>query len=114
REETIINQEAMMWLEAIRNGAQGMNDLTNYVDGITNYSTVYTLSGGNLVPGNVLTIQSSNIGGPYPLINGYRIVGLLTTPKYTYDFYNPNPAPANYAFNSNYVTAIVRAMSGGA
>src|SRR3954462_8763358 len=38
REETIINQEAAMWIEAIRNGAQGMNDLTNYVDGITNYS----------------------------------------------------------------------------
>src|SRR6266542_5658651 len=41
REETIINQDASLWMEAIRNGAQGMNDLTNYVDGITNFRTLY-------------------------------------------------------------------------
>ena len=37
REETIINQDATVFMNAIRNGAQGMDDLTNYVLAITNY-----------------------------------------------------------------------------
>ena len=31
REETIINQDGMYWMEAIRSGAIGMNELTNHV-----------------------------------------------------------------------------------
>ena len=34
RAETIINQDGTFWLEAIRNGAQGMDDLTNWVESI--------------------------------------------------------------------------------
>ena len=41
REETIINQDATVLLEAIRNGARGSDDLTNYVYAITNYWTLY-------------------------------------------------------------------------
>ena len=41
REETIINQDATVFLNAIRNGARGMDDLTNYVMAITNYQTRY-------------------------------------------------------------------------
>ena len=41
REETIINQDATVFIEAIRNGAQGLDDLTNYVYAITNYWTIY-------------------------------------------------------------------------
>ena len=37
REETIINQDATVFIEAIRGGARGMDDLTNYVYAITNY-----------------------------------------------------------------------------
>ena len=37
REETIINQDASVFLNAIRNGARGLDDLTNYVMAITNY-----------------------------------------------------------------------------
>ena len=36
REETIINQDATVFMDAIRNGAQGLDDLTNYVMAITN------------------------------------------------------------------------------
>ena len=36
REATIINQDATVFIEAISKGAQGMNDLTNYVFAITN------------------------------------------------------------------------------
>jgi len=35
REETLINQDASVLLNAIRNGAQGLDDLTNYVFAIT-------------------------------------------------------------------------------
>ncbi len=45
REGTIINQDATVLLEAIRNGARGMNDLTNYVYAITNYWTLYETDG---------------------------------------------------------------------
>ena len=40
REETIISQDASVLMEAIRGGARGMDDLTNYVYAITNYATV--------------------------------------------------------------------------
>ena len=41
REATVINQDATVFIEAIRDGAQGLNDLTNYVYAITNYWTEY-------------------------------------------------------------------------
>jgi len=42
REETIINQDATVFIEAIRNGARGLDDLTNYVYAITNTWTCYS------------------------------------------------------------------------
>ena len=45
REETIINQDATVFIEAIRNGARGLNDLTNYVYAITNYWTLFNANG---------------------------------------------------------------------
>src|SRR5437016_7186299 len=35
REDTIINQEGLLWVEAIRSGSRGLDYLTNYVDTIT-------------------------------------------------------------------------------
>ncbi len=32
REDTLINQEGRYWLEAIKNGAMGLDELTNYVE----------------------------------------------------------------------------------
>src|SRR5664280_2637396 len=46
REETIINQDATVFIEAIRGGARGLDDLTNYVYAITNYWTWYNADGG--------------------------------------------------------------------
>ena len=45
REETIINQDATVFIEAIRSGARGLDDLTNYVYAITNYWTEYNSDG---------------------------------------------------------------------
>ena len=48
RQETIINQDASVWMDAIRSGARGYDDLTNYVLAITN--TVTFFQGTNLAP----------------------------------------------------------------
>jgi hypothetical protein len=45
REGTVINQDATVFLEAITKGAQGLNDLTNYVYAITNYWTKFDKTG---------------------------------------------------------------------
>src|SRR5205085_7030975 len=104
REEPIINQDASMFIEAIRNGARGLDDLTNYVDSITRYVTVYRAG----APAATRTETYTYTSAPFALTNGYRILGLLATPKYTYD--DPlNPPPA---YTSNYVVAYVHSMSG--
>ena len=36
REETVIDQDAAVWMDAIRNGGRGYDDLTNYIIAITN------------------------------------------------------------------------------
>ena len=60
REDTIINQDAGYWMEAIRNGSQDLFDLPNFVDAITIQD----------VPFN-------------PHTNAFQIIGLLTTPGTT-------------------------------
>jgi type II secretory pathway pseudopilin PulG len=109
REQTIINQDATMFMDAIRNGAQGVNDLTNYVMAITNAITPYDDNG---VPGVTkrygYTPTSSDMSPPFPLTNGARIVGLLSTPKYV--FANIN----GVAYYSNHVVAYIRSLSGPA
>src|SRR5688572_12385340 len=32
REDTLINQEGRFWLEAIKTGARGLDEITNYVE----------------------------------------------------------------------------------
>jgi len=114
REETILNQDASVFMNAIRNGAQGLDDLTNYVMAITNYVTEYDYPSlkSTLLPPYGYTLTSSSTSPSFPLITGARIVGLLSTPKYV-----PIPpgkgSPAG-GFYSNHVVAYVRSMSGAA
>ena len=114
RQETIINQDATVFLDAIRNGAMGLDDLTNYVMAITNYVTEYDQK--TMKPISALrygyTPTSSSTSPQFPLVNGARIVGLLSTPKYV-------PLPGGIrgggsTFYSNHVVAYVRSMSGPA
>ncbi len=83
REETIINQDAAYFMDALRNGARGADDLTNYVQAIVVAST--NASGGSRTntfvnPERPLRLPLVN---PIPfLTNGFNIVGLLGTPKY--------------------------------
>jgi hypothetical protein len=106
RQETIINQDMSVLMNAIRNGEQGLNDLTNYVRAITNYQTAYDLNGVPQGKTQTLGYTFSNGFGGFALTNGYRIVGMLTTPKFT-------PTGLR-VINSNYIVAFMRAMSGPA
>jgi len=109
REETIINQETGVLLNAICNGDQGLDDLTNYVVAITNTQTLYLPSGKPTTVVHGYTYSTS----PLPINNGFNIVGLLSTPKY-YPWYNNKQPPAFLGFYSNHVVATIRAMSGSA
>ncbi len=113
REETIINGDGQVWMDAIRNGARGFDDLTNYVFAITN--NVMGFSAKGAPDGTRFTYwytrTNSSMSPSYPINTGLRIIGLLTTPTYVphYD------ASGNYlGYYSNRVNAYVHAMSGSA
>jgi prepilin-type N-terminal cleavage/methylation domain-containing protein len=93
REETLINQDATVFMEAIRGGASSPYgaDLTNYVYEIS-YAQ-YNSANGNLA-------SSNNFGSSY-LTNNARIIGLLSNPKY-------------FNGTSNHIVAYVRSISGPA
>jgi len=93
RAETIINQDATYWLEAIRGGAQGLDDLTNYVESITLFWT--SPQSGSMVFRNAFLPGATP---PLTFATGAEIIGLLSTP----------------ALNGTNVEAIVRTLSGPA
>ncbi len=106
REDTILNQEGEIWLEAIRSGSRGLDYLTNYVDMITLRSSKPNATVVFLSPGFQYTLPPGATPGPM-LTNGQQIVGLLTTPKYI-------PDPDANTIITNRVTALVRAITGSA
>ncbi len=112
RNETIINQDASIFLAAMRNGAQGADMLTNYVISITNSVVHYTPRGQPSVTRFGYTLTNSTIGAALsdpqmPLTNGFRIIGLLCTPQiYT--------LPQGQGFLSNHVVSYFRSISGPA
>ncbi len=113
RQETIINQDETVFLNAIRNGERGLDDLTNYVMAITNYMTFYNfrgLRGASTTLG--YTYLSSSTTPQFRLTNGARIIGLLSTPKMV-PTYQGQP-PVYQGFFSNHVVAFVRSISGPA
>jgi type II secretory pathway pseudopilin PulG len=107
REETIINQDATVLLEAIRTGALGADDLTNYVYAIAN------LGNNSVYLNPSLASQMNYSGSGIPILtNGANIVGLLSTPELV----DSNSYPAtqfNYSA-SNHIIAYVRSISGSA
>jgi hypothetical protein len=122
RQETVINQDMTVWMNAIRNGSKGLDDLTNYVMAITNSVTTFAYDGnGNLIPNGsaqyAYTSTNSTFNGvasapQFFLTNGSRIVGLLSTPRMVAFTTPPNGVIGG--FYSNYVVASVRSMSGAA
>jgi type II secretory pathway pseudopilin PulG len=105
REQTVINQDATVFIEAVRNGVRGADDLTNYV-----YAVVNTGSSpaGYINPqlAGEMNFSESTFSVPANkwssiLTSGSNIVGLLSTPV----FINGT---------SNHIIACVRSISGPA
>ncbi len=110
RQETIIDQDATVFLNAFRNGERGLDDLTNYVMAITNYIRDYNRNGTPINPAHIYgyTYTNASLDGTptFPgITNGYRIIGLLSTPKIV---------PQGAGYRSNHVVAFVRSISGPA
>ena len=113
REETVITHDAGLWMDALRNGARGYDDLTNYVDEIRNYWAYYEST--NAPPTRTGTdvydrTKGSTYGVNLPdfrLDTGGRIVGLLSMPKLM-------PNNITVPFISNHIVAFVRSVNGPA
>jgi type II secretory pathway pseudopilin PulG len=134
REATVINQDASVFLEAIRNASFGLDDLTNYVYDITNSWTLYNTNGAVQRSGvNGYTYNNVSISSPVPpyssgaITNGANVVGLLSTPEFIANISNPlttYPAVSglidvaqrygNITCFSNHIVASVRSISGPA
>jgi type II secretory pathway pseudopilin PulG len=124
RRETIINQDANYFIESIRGGARGLDDLTNYVIAITNYWAKYNSFNFQTSFGHddydyysskVTSIIPSPANNIYRLTNGQRIVGVLSTPKYIFvDSSKVTQPGSGVVFQSNYVVGYFRAISGAA
>ena len=118
REATVVGQDATVLLEAIRSGARGLDDLTNYVIAITNYQAMYNNNAE--VNSNVFAYTYSTVSalsGSIPsylvLTNGANIIGLLSTPLFT-DTVSKGPTNnlANGPFFSNHIVAYFHSISG--
>ena len=104
REQTVINQDATVFMEDIRNGVRGADDLTNYVYAITNERVFYK----NGTP----SVSTLGYDAGY-LTTGARIVGLMSSPEYT-DVPGDPISVLNGNGVSNHVVAYVRSISGPA
>jgi len=116
REETVINQDATVLMESIRNGVRSGADLTNYVFAITNFQTVWSATG---VPGVTAVYgygyTGSRLNGTssqFALNTNANIIGLLSTPEYL-NLNNNLPIQSGGGI-SNHILAYVRSLSGPA
>lgn len=97
REDTLVNQDAALIMEAIRNGARGFRGLTNQVDRIE----IVSSTGVN----SILSLQDP---APIPQLisSPANLIALLSTPKYLFTDNTGNAAITNS------VSAVIRSLSG--
>ena len=117
REETVINQDGMFWMEAIRSGSTGMNDLTNHVV----FIEIDPAQGSNQKVYRWEPLAAKSGDGHMELprgVQGAAIIGLLSMPAQA-DLVGPVtvrnwPQINNESRIYNRVRAKVRAISGSA
>ena len=117
REETVINQDGMFWMEAIRSGSTGMNDLTNHVV----FIEIDPAQGSNQKVYRWEPLAAKPGDGHMELprgVQGAAIIGLLSMPAQA-DLVGPVtvrnwPQINNESRIYNRVQAKVRAISGSA
>jgi type II secretory pathway pseudopilin PulG len=97
REDTLMNQEIRFWMEAIKNGARGLNDLTNYVEEIRVQPT------NNTPASPYPAVFVDNTKAPH--LTATEIITLLSVPKFEFI------GTTRY---TNRTTARVRAITGPA
>ena len=105
REETAVNHDAALWMDALRAGPRGISldeELTNYVGVVTKTVVDFNVDPNN---GN-LTVRTVHPDLAYSNLFWPQIIGLLSTPRYE--------RPDATTLVSNYVSADVRAMTGPA
>jgi type II secretory pathway pseudopilin PulG len=117
REETIVNQDASVIFEAVRNGSRGADDLTNYVYAIINNNSNNPVGYTNQLAGRIgFSIAKFPFIPPgnwrFALTNGANIIGLLSTPEFVDGNYDPTNNLLSPNTYSNRVTAYVTAISG--
>jgi type II secretory pathway pseudopilin PulG len=100
RDETVINQDGLFFLEAIRSGSKGLFDLPYYVDDLTNYVESVTVDYGR----DRVVYTNNPTAGANRLTNGLHILGLLSMPRIE--------RLSDGSYRSNSVVARVRAISG--
>lgn len=105
REETIINQDATVWIDALRAGGTNQfgvyDNLVKYVDRIGMDTYRYASPSDNAPA----MVRSESTKGPFQ--GGWQIIGILGTPQI-----QPDLSSTTGGFYSNYVYAYVRAMNG--
>ena len=114
REETIINQDGMYWMEAIRSGATGINDLADHVAFIEIRNSNSQVYRWEPVPAGA---GDSHMELPRG-VQGAAIVGLLSMPVHA-DLVGPVtvrnwPQVDTQYGEYNLIRAKVRAISGSA
>jgi prepilin-type N-terminal cleavage/methylation domain-containing protein len=113
REETVINQDATVLLEAIRSGARGADYLTNFVYAVTNNWQAFNSDGTPYGSPGVdgYTYNGASVNNFYRLTNGVNIIGVLSTPEFIAGG-KAISSPFNVACTSNHIIAYVRSISG--
>lgn len=104
QEEAIVSADAAIWMEAFRNGAQGMEYLAQdaagggefYIDEVMIERVVRDLATGNAVSSNRVYLNSFG--------SASNLIGLLSTPKYHFG--------TNTTYTNFNMYAEVRALNG--
>lgn len=113
REDTIIDQDATLLMEALRNGATGFDDITNYLDyvAVTREQPFISLTAPLSSAATTSIFQGPFFNSPnYPvLVRADQILGLLALPRVDYI---ANPPKYFAQTNRNTVVAQFRAFSG--
>lgn len=105
RDDTVINQDGKLWMEAIRTGARGLDYLTNHVEAIWITSSNRSVSQVTIHTNRPTATRPGNPAVDGSMTNGALIVGLLSLPKYL---------PRELPDRTNSIVAYVHAISGSA
>jgi hypothetical protein len=113
RQKTIIASEAGVWMNAIRNGNDGLNNLTNYVIAVSNYVQAVDMRNNNPVGAPRTEFFANPVFIEQPNIVPVNIIGVVSIPKYR-PCEDTNVQGYMFIETNTQVNVYCRAMSGSA